>query len=185
MPPRVTRSSARLAADTPSTDSDIPPPPPTGPPSRTQTSSRKRKAPATEPSPPDGREASSLRRAKRARPTDAGSQDIQSTPASLAPARSRRNKKAPAAAMSSAGHDDGDLTRRSAGSRRRQSSGTSEETSPHNATSRRKTSRKKTNQRNFTAPYCHLHLLMTCSVRHRPFFIYLQTVQEEPQPQTP
>ncbi|KAJ9627120.1 Ubiquitin fusion degradation protein 4 [Taxawa tesnikishii (nom. ined.)] len=144
MSPRVTRSSARLAADISTNDTNLPrtntdPPPPT----RTQATSKKRKAPAPEPSSTDLAEQLPTRRTKRTKATETEAQPAPQPPDS---ARTKRGKKATTTAMSSAGHDEGDVGRHASGNRRRQSSGTSEETSPHNGGSRRRSSRKKGNQ---------------------------------------
>ncbi|KAF2223762.1 ubiquitin-protein ligase Ufd4 [Elsinoe ampelina] len=128
---RVTRSSARLAADSSSSASETPtiPAPASFTPPKTSAPSRKRKAAQNEASPPE--EAPSTRRSKKIKVTEP-----EQTPTS-ANSRPKRQKKVPAqessAAMSS-GYDEGDTIRRTSSSRRRQASppGTSAETSPQN-----------------------------------------------------
>lgn len=141
MSPRVTRSSARLAADTSSTTSETPPVVPL-PLSRPQPS-RKRKAAQSEPAPTNDTPPS--RRSKKAK----ASADIEQPTQPIA-SRTLRGKKAPATAMSSNEYDDGETPRHASSSRRRSPlGGTSTDTSPQNidsGTSRRRSSRKKSGQ---------------------------------------
>ncbi|KAK4990001.1 Ubiquitin fusion degradation protein 4 [Elasticomyces elasticus] len=124
MSPRVTRSSARLAAD-PSDTPSAPPKTATAPQPRSAPTARKRKAAAADQSPRETND-SPARRSKRPRaePTH--------TPAPLPPSIPLRGTKQVAAAMSSSGP----------------SSSASEATSPNNVSataSKRRTNRKKTN----------------------------------------
>ncbi|TKX18334.1 HECT-domain-containing protein 2 [Elsinoe australis] len=142
---RVTRSSARLAADSSSSTSETPtlPAPVSHSPPKPSASTRKRKAAQNDTSPTE--ENSTNRRSKKIKVAEP-----EQTPTTNS--RPKRQKKAPAsepnpAAMSS-GYDDGESTRRTSSSRRRQASppGTSAETSPQNmlpaASQKRRTSRK-------------------------------------------
>ncbi|KAK4894251.1 hypothetical protein LTR28_002071, partial [Elasticomyces elasticus] len=126
MSPRVTRSSARLAADPSDTPSALPKTA-TAPPPRSAPIARKRKAAAADQSPRETND-SPTRRSKRpkAEPTQ--------TPAPLPPPIAHRGAKQVAAAMSSSGNSP--------------SSSASEATSPTNVSataSKRRTNRKKTN----------------------------------------
>ncbi|PNS21757.1 hypothetical protein CAC42_1611 [Sphaceloma murrayae] len=144
---RVTRSSARLAADSSSSASEsprIPAPASDSPPKANNSSARKRKAAQTDPSPTE--ETSNSRRSKKIKITESD----QSPTAANSRTRRQNNasvQESTPAAMSS-GYDDGEITRRTSSSRRRQPSPpvTSAETSPQNllpaTNQRRRTSRK-------------------------------------------
>ncbi|TIA17567.1 hypothetical protein D6C80_03880 [Aureobasidium pullulans] len=132
MPPRVTRSAARLAAsasptiptaaDT-TTNSSLPRPP------STTTSSRKRKQAQDDPPPPASPDTAPPRRSKRARLAEP-------TTALTQPSKRPKN-------MSSSSHDEDDLSR-SAVNRSKLSPTSPDE---HASTSKRKSSRRKsTNQ---------------------------------------
>ncbi|KAI4721447.1 hypothetical protein E4T48_02249 [Aureobasidium sp. EXF-10727] len=135
MPPRVTRSSARLAAPAhPTTDptaagtsinSSLPPPPST---SASSSSSRKRRQSQDDPPPPAPSDNVQPRRSKRAR---------LSNPASAQTQPSKRSKN-----MSSSGHDDQDLSRPTIN--RSKHSPTSPD--DHASTSKRRSSRRKSSQ---------------------------------------
>lgn len=150
MPPRVTRSSARLAQASSTTD-DSPPADQTATsaPTPAPHSTRKRKSAAVaaaEPSPsePTGA-APSRKKAKLADPDLAPPHSLTPTQ----PSSNRRGKKPSATAMSNAGYDEGDHSRPSAANRRKQSPASSGDVSPENpstSTSRRKSSRRKSGQ---------------------------------------
>ncbi|KAK6003296.1 hypothetical protein QM012_001141 [Aureobasidium pullulans] len=138
MPPRVTRSSARLAAPAypstdstaaaaaaPSTNSSLPQQPST---TATSSSSRKRKQSQDDPPPPASPDTTQPRRSKRAR---------LSNPTSGQSQPSKRSKN-----MSSSSHDDQDLSRPSVN--RSKHSPTSPD--DHASTSKRRSSRRKSSQ---------------------------------------
>ncbi|KAK4985905.1 hypothetical protein LTR28_002075, partial [Elasticomyces elasticus] len=141
MSPRVTRSSARLAAD-PSDTPSAPPKTATAPQPRSAPTARKRKAAAADQSPRETND-SPARRSKRPRaePTH--------TPAPLPPSIPLRGTKQVAAAMSSSGYvDTAAWAEASHADGNSPSSSASEATSPNNVSataSKRRTNRKKTN----------------------------------------
>ena len=154
MPPRVTRSSARLAAETSSTASDeqiiaAPLAPPPIPSRRSSTAGRKRKAGQTEPQQLE--EAQSSRKSKKAKASELETTSTSTTTNNRAKRAKKSTAAQPPAAMST-GYDDGENTRRHSSSRRRQPSppGTSSETSPQSmldtGSTRRRSSRKKSAQ---------------------------------------
>lgn len=148
MSPRVTRSSARLSAGSSNSTPAQPPAPPSRP---LSTVSRKRKAPARDPSPEQPAELveapQSRGRSKRTRI------EVPEPPLSPAPAASTRLRKGKAtSAMSSAGWVFSFQTTSSANAPR-PSAGPSEEKSapqapsgPSSSANKRRSSRKKDNQ---------------------------------------
>lgn len=152
MTSRVTRSSARLAANSTAAADPNPQPDPDSSTAPQLPPSRKRKAAtATTTNPessPDSAAGPVSRRSKKARL--AGSEPVpprqpQHQP-SAASASSRRGNKA-SVAMSGAGHDDDDNVRPSTANRRKQSPSLSDASPPSASTSRRRSSRKKSGQR--------------------------------------
>ncbi|KAF4553065.1 HECT-domain-containing protein 2 [Elsinoe fawcettii] len=153
---RVTRSSARLAADSSSSASETPtiPAPASFSPPKTSASTRKRKATQTDTSPSE--EIHTTRKSKKFKVAEP-----EQIPAS-GNSRPKRQRKVPAqesnsAAMSS-GYDEADPTRRTSSSRRRQQSppGTSGDTSPQSlapaGAQKKRSSRKSgTNEKSRTA----------------------------------